>query len=104
MDVPPQPDALALPTRKRLFAELSELRRPAGTEELAGRVGLHPNGVRTQLERLREAGLVSRARVSRACASRHTGVAVMSPIVCALTQSAPRHATTRAASDTVECP
>src|SRR4051795_8961165 len=46
MDVPSQPDALALPTRRRLFAELGELRRPAGTEELAARVGLHPNGVR----------------------------------------------------------
>ena len=59
MDVPSQPDVLALPTRKRLFAELNELRRPAGTEELAGRVGLHPNGVRTQLERLREAGIAA---------------------------------------------
>jgi predicted ArsR family transcriptional regulator len=65
MDVPSQPDALALPTRKRLFAELSELRRPAGTEELAGRVGLHRNGVRTQLERLREAGLVTRSSLSQ---------------------------------------
>jgi predicted ArsR family transcriptional regulator len=65
MDVPSQPDALALPTRRRLFAELGELRRPAGTEELAARVGLHPNGVRTQLERLREAGLVTRARASQ---------------------------------------
>jgi predicted ArsR family transcriptional regulator len=65
MDVPSQPDALALPTRKRLFAELSELRRPAGTVELARRVGLHPNGVRTQLERLREAGLVTRSSLSQ---------------------------------------
>jgi predicted ArsR family transcriptional regulator len=53
---------LSQPTRARLFALLSELRRPAPTEELAERLGLHPNGVRTHLERLHDAGLVSRQR------------------------------------------
>jgi predicted ArsR family transcriptional regulator len=63
MDVPGQSgDALGQPTRARLFAELVRLRRPAGTEELAERLDLHPNGVRRHLERLREAGLVSRER------------------------------------------
>lgn len=63
MDVHARPDdALAQPTRARLFALLSELRRPVPTEELAERVGLHPNGVRNHLERLREVGLVSRQR------------------------------------------
>lgn len=63
MDIPSRPgDALAQPTRARLFALLSELRRPAPTEELAERLALHPNGVRTHLERLCEAGLVSRER------------------------------------------
>jgi predicted ArsR family transcriptional regulator len=63
VDVPSRPgDALAQPTRARLFALLTELRRPAPTEELAERVGLHPNGVRTHLERLHEVGLVSRER------------------------------------------
>jgi predicted ArsR family transcriptional regulator len=63
MDVPPRPDdALAQPTRARLFSLLAELRRPVGTEELAGRLDLHPNGVRVHLERLREAGLVARER------------------------------------------
>jgi predicted ArsR family transcriptional regulator len=63
MDLPLRPDdALAQPTRAQLFAMLTELRRPAGTEELAERVKLHPNGVRVQLERLREAGLVARER------------------------------------------
>ena len=63
MDVPSRPgDALAQPTRARLFALLSELRRPAPTEELAKHLGLHPNGVRTHLERMREVGLVSRER------------------------------------------
>jgi predicted ArsR family transcriptional regulator len=63
MDVrDPSGDALAQPTRARLFALLVELRRPAETGELAERLGLHPNGVRRHLERLREAGLVERER------------------------------------------
>jgi predicted ArsR family transcriptional regulator len=56
-------DALSQPTRARLFALLSELRRPAGTAELAERLRLHPNGVRAHLDRLEQQGLVERARV-----------------------------------------
>lgn len=59
-------DVLAQPTRARLFRLLSELRRPAGTAELAEQLGLHPNGVRVHLERMREAGLVERARARQA--------------------------------------
>lgn len=55
-------DALAQPTRARLFARLSGLGRPAGTDELAAALGLHPSGVRAHLERLQAAGLVSRER------------------------------------------
>ncbi|MGH2883601.1 MAG: helix-turn-helix transcriptional regulator [Solirubrobacteraceae bacterium] len=55
-------DALAQPTRARLFARLAGLGRPAGTDELAAELGLHPSGVRVHLERLRAAGLVSRER------------------------------------------
>jgi predicted ArsR family transcriptional regulator len=63
MDVPsPAQDALAQPTRARLFALLGSLHRPAPTEELAERVGLHPNGVRVHLERMAEDGLVARHR------------------------------------------
>lgn len=58
-------DVLGQPTRARLFALLAELKRPAGTVELAERVGLHPNGVRVHLERMELAGLVRRARVRR---------------------------------------
>jgi predicted ArsR family transcriptional regulator len=57
---------LAQPTRARLFALLSELRRPASTEELADRLELHPNGVRMHLERLHDVGLVLRERERRA--------------------------------------
>lgn len=53
-------DALAQPTRARLFALLGELARPVTTLELAELVDLHVNGVRTHLERLSDAGLVER--------------------------------------------
>lgn len=64
MDLPASPaDVLAQPTRARLFTLLTELRRPAGTEELADGLELHPNGVRVHLERLHDAGLVERERI-----------------------------------------
>lgn len=59
-------DALAQPTRARLFAVLAELKRPAGTAELADRLGMHPNGVRVHLLRLEAAGLVVRDRARQA--------------------------------------
>jgi predicted ArsR family transcriptional regulator len=63
MDLPTRPDdALVQATRAQLFRVLGELRRPVSTDELAQRLALHPNGVRTHLERMREAGLVTRAR------------------------------------------
>lgn len=54
-------EMLQQPTRARLFALLGELGRPAGTVELAARLGLHPNGVRVHLERLRQEGLLVRS-------------------------------------------
>lgn len=60
MDVSAEAEnALAQPTRARLFSLLSDLRRAAPTDELAELLGRHPNGVRQHLERLRDAGLVS---------------------------------------------
>lgn len=58
-------DVLAQPTRARLFALLGELKRPAGTVELAEQLELHPNGVRIHLERMEQAGLVERVRIRR---------------------------------------
>jgi len=55
-------DVLAQPTRARLFARLASLGRPVGTDELAAELGLHPSGVRVHLQRLQNAGLVSRER------------------------------------------
>jgi predicted ArsR family transcriptional regulator len=67
MDSPARPnEALTQPTRARLFTLLAELRRPVGTEELAEHLDLHPNGVRIHLERLHEAGLVTRERIRQA--------------------------------------
>ncbi|WP_372789790.1 helix-turn-helix transcriptional regulator [Paraconexibacter sp.] len=63
MDLPDRAhDVLTQRTRARLFEELSELRRPAGTEEMAERLELHPNGVRLHLERMLDAGLLERHR------------------------------------------
>jgi len=63
MDLPdPNEDLLAQPTRARIFALLVERRAETGTEEIADRLGLHPNGVRRHLERLLGAGLVERRR------------------------------------------
>ena len=59
-------DVLAQPTRARLFVLLGELKRPAGTVELADRLGLHPNGVRIHLERMERAGLIARASTRQA--------------------------------------
>jgi predicted ArsR family transcriptional regulator len=67
MDVRRAPDdALAQPTRAQLFALLGELRRPAGTDELAQRLDLHPNGIRLHLERLEADGLVLREQERQA--------------------------------------
>jgi predicted ArsR family transcriptional regulator len=54
------PRALAQATRARLFAALAELKVPTTTADLAKRLGLHPNGVRRQLERLHTVGLIER--------------------------------------------
>jgi predicted ArsR family transcriptional regulator len=65
MDVPVtavSEEALQQPTRARLFALLTKLKRPASTEELAARVGLHRSGVRVHLQRLQAAGLIERQR------------------------------------------
>ncbi|MDQ5894528.1 MAG: hypothetical protein QG596_789 [Actinomycetota bacterium] len=53
-------DVLVQPTRARLFASLNDLKRPAETDELASLLDMHPNGIRNHLERMLEAGLVTR--------------------------------------------
>src|SRR5579875_3123904 len=67
---PPNPDSVARvdrlgvfkalgdDTRYAIYQELARAPGALGTSELSRRLGLHPNTVRPQLERLREAGLV----------------------------------------------
>ena len=59
-------DVIDPPVRDRLFAVLEELRRAATTQELAERVGHHPNTVRVQLQRLADAGLLERRTTRQA--------------------------------------
>lgn len=67
MDAPAVPQGeLAQPTRAKIFALLTELGRPAGTDELAESLQLHPNGVRVHLDILETGGLVVRQRVRQA--------------------------------------
>ncbi len=54
---------LAPTVRSRLVAALSELRRPATTQELAEQVGRHPNAVRLQLGKLADAGLLEKRTI-----------------------------------------
>ena len=79
MDLPRSTDgALAQPTRARIFAFLVDKRAPADTQEIAAAFGLHPNGIRTHLERLEEGGFVVR-RQERAGAGRPRDIWTVSP-------------------------
>jgi predicted ArsR family transcriptional regulator len=66
-------DALAQPTRARLFSRLVGLGRVVSTKELSEALGLHRSGVRVHLERLHAAGLVSRERVPQKVGRPHYG-------------------------------
>lgn len=50
--------ALGDDTRYAIFKEVSVSPGPVSTAELADRLGLHPNTIRPQLERMREVGLL----------------------------------------------
>jgi predicted ArsR family transcriptional regulator len=59
-------DVLAQRTRSAIVRLLAEVQRPLGTDELAERLELHPNGIRLHLARLTTAGLVERRSVAGA--------------------------------------
>ena len=59
-------DALVQTTRRRIFELFAEFGGAVSTDDLAARVGLHPNGVRAHLARMQEAGLVVRRRAAQA--------------------------------------
>jgi predicted ArsR family transcriptional regulator len=58
-------DVLGQPTRRRLFELFAEFGGAASTDELAARLALHPNGVRSHLARMERAGLLVRRRVGQ---------------------------------------
>jgi predicted ArsR family transcriptional regulator len=62
VDVVPD-DPMAQRTRAAIVRLLADLRRPARTDELADRIGRHPNSIRNHLERLQAAGLVERLKI-----------------------------------------
>ncbi|MBS1893378.1 MAG: helix-turn-helix domain-containing protein [Actinobacteria bacterium] len=79
MDLPRSTEgALAQPTRARIFAFLIDKRAPADTQEIAAAFGLHPNGIRTHLERLEEGGFVVRSQ-QRIGAGRPRDIWTVSP-------------------------
>lgn len=57
-------EVLAQPTRSAIVRLLAAAQLPLGTEQLADRLDLHPNGVRLHLARLQSAGLVERRSVA----------------------------------------
>jgi predicted ArsR family transcriptional regulator len=59
-----QPGLLVQPTRARLFAAIRD-RGEATTEQLAGTLGLHVNGVRRHLDLMHRAGLLTRTRLKQ---------------------------------------
>ena len=65
MELPADKRTLAQPTRARLYAALQARGTAAGTDELAEQLGMHVNGVRRHLEKLREAGIVERTEGAR---------------------------------------
>jgi predicted ArsR family transcriptional regulator len=62
VDIPSgvEEEALAQPTRARIFAFLVDRRAAISTDEIAAGLALHPNGVRRHLEKLEAAKLVER--------------------------------------------
>lgn len=62
VDIPSgvEEEALAQPTRARIFSFLVDHRAAASTDEIAASLDLHPNGVRRHLEKLESAKLVER--------------------------------------------
>lgn len=61
----PRPRTRTGASRERVLSVLREAAGPLGVDEIAGRVGLHPNTVRFHLDRLAESGEVLRGTEDR---------------------------------------
>jgi predicted ArsR family transcriptional regulator len=59
-------DVLVQTTRRRIFELFAEFAGAASTDDLAARLGMHPNGVRAHLVRMQEAGVIVRRRAAQA--------------------------------------
>jgi predicted ArsR family transcriptional regulator len=62
--------ALADETRFAIYGELSASTRPLSAQELAERLGVHPNTIRLHLDRLREVGLIDADAIHRGTVGR----------------------------------
>jgi predicted ArsR family transcriptional regulator len=84
--------ALGDETRYAMYRELAHSTGPLAAQELAERLGLHPNTVRLHLERLREAGLVELAVVHRGTVGRPQHLYSLAPNAPGLGFDPPAHA------------
>jgi predicted ArsR family transcriptional regulator len=84
--------ALSDETRAELYRELATSTRSLTANELAERLSLHPNTVRTHLERMREAGLVEVESVHRGTVGRPQHVYSLSAEAPGLAFDPPAHA------------
>jgi predicted ArsR family transcriptional regulator len=84
--------ALSDETRADLYRELATSTRAGSANELAERLGLHPNTVRMHLERMREAGLVEVESVHRGTVGRPQHVYSLSAEAPGLAFDPPAHA------------
>lgn len=84
--------ALSDETRAELYRELATSTRATSAGELAERLGLHPNTVRTHLERMRDAGIVEVESVHRGTVGRPQHVYSLSATSPGLAFDPPAHA------------
>jgi len=84
--------ALSDDTRAALYRELATSTRPLSAGDLAERLSLHTNTVRTHLERMREAGVVDVESVHRGTVGRPQHVYSLSAISPGLAFDPPAHA------------
>ena len=70
MDLQTMLKALADESRYAIYEQLATATGPVGANDLADRLGLHPNTVRLHLERMRDAGLVDVEAVHRGTVGR----------------------------------
>jgi predicted ArsR family transcriptional regulator len=84
--------ALGDETRYAMYRELATSTRPLSAQDLAERLGLHPNTVRLHLDRLRETGLVEAEAIHRGTVGRPQHLYSLAPGAPSLGFDPPAHA------------